>query len=115
MNSSDSQQTDPKTASDQQPDSVWQKTPYANLLRYKPSKVYFARIRVRGKLIRRSLKTKGITVAKMRLAELEQRERQIAESQTALAGGKMTFGHALAVFRKRLQGDVSLKPRSKEY
>ena len=36
---------------------VWQKTPYANLIRYKPSKTYFARIRIGGKLIRRSLKT----------------------------------------------------------
>jgi hypothetical protein len=25
-------------------DSVWQKTPYVNLLRYKPSQVYFARL-----------------------------------------------------------------------
>jgi hypothetical protein len=54
-------------------DSVWQKTPYVNLLRYKPSQVYFARFRVKGKLIRRSLKTNSITVAKMRLADLEKR------------------------------------------
>src|ERR1700739_1975758 len=92
MKSSIPQQADPKQARDQQSDSVWQKTPFANLLRYKPSKVYFARIRVRGKLIRRSLKTKALTVAKMRLADLEKQERQIAESQTAVAGGKMTFG-----------------------
>jgi hypothetical protein len=36
-------------------DLVWQITPYVNLLRYKPSQVYFARFRVKGKLIRRSL------------------------------------------------------------
>jgi len=34
-----------------EPDSIWQKTPYANLLRYNPSGKYFARIRVQGKLI----------------------------------------------------------------
>jgi hypothetical protein len=43
--------------------SVWQKTPYANLVRYKTSGKYFARLRLRGKLIRRGLKaTKRISV-----------------------------------------------------
>jgi len=46
-----------------QPDkeSDWQKTPFVNLLRYKPSQVYFARLKIKGKLIRRSLKTNQIT------------------------------------------------------
>lgn len=100
-----SPQTDPK----------WQKTPFANLVRYVPSGVYFARLRVRGKLIRRSLRTCSITTAKMRLSDLEKAERQKAESQTAVADGKMTFGDALTVYRKRLEGDLSLKPRTKEY
>jgi len=33
-------------------DFLWQKTQCANLIRYKPSKAYFARIRIGGKLIR---------------------------------------------------------------
>lgn len=117
MNSPQTQQADPKTGTDQQDESKWQKTPFANLLRYKPSGVYFARIRVRGKLIRRSLKTKALSVAKMRLADLEKAERQTAESQTAVAGGKLTFGDALTVFRIRLQGGQTKaeKPRSKAY
>jgi len=48
-----------------------QTTPYANLIRYVPSKMYFARFRVRGKLIRKSLKTDRISIAKLRLADLE--------------------------------------------
>ena len=56
-------------------DSLWQKTQYANLVRYKPSKTYFARIRINGKLIRRKLKTKVLSVAKLRLADLETEER----------------------------------------
>ena len=40
-------------------ESPWQKTPVPNLVRYGPSRVFFARIRVEGKRIRRSLKTKG--------------------------------------------------------
>jgi hypothetical protein len=38
-------------------ESPWQKTLYANLIRYAPSGKYFAQIRVGGKLIRQSLKT----------------------------------------------------------
>jgi hypothetical protein len=59
-------------------DSVWQKTSYANLVRYKPSGKYFARLRVRGKLIRRGLKTTSLPVAKLRLSDLEKAERQKA-------------------------------------
>jgi hypothetical protein len=33
----------------------WQKTQFANLIRYIPSKTYFARVRMSGKLIRKSL------------------------------------------------------------
>ncbi len=110
-------QTDTETNTDTKSESVWQKTPFANLLRYKPSKTYFARMRVRGKLIRRSLETQLLTVAKMRLSEMEKAERQTADSMTAVAGGKMTFGDALAVFRVRLQGGQTKakKPRSKAY
>jgi hypothetical protein len=45
-----------------------QKSHYANLVRYVPSEIYFARIRVKGKLIRKSLKTDTLSVAKLRLA-----------------------------------------------
>ena len=79
--------------------SVWQKTPYANLVRYEPSGKYFARLRVRGKLIRRSLKTTQLSVAKLRLTDLEKGERQKAEHQTAVADGRMTFGDALGIPR----------------
>jgi integrase len=94
---------------------VWQKTPYANLIRYNPSGTYFARLRVRGKLIRRSLKTTKITVAKLRLADFEKEERQKAESHEAMTGGTMSFGDAVKIYRERLTGDGSLKPRSKSY
>jgi integrase len=101
--------------SETEKDAVWQKTPYANLVRYEPSGKYFARLRVRGKLIRRSLKTTQLGVAKLRLTDLEKGERQKAEQQTAVRDGRMTFGDALAIYRQRLKGDASLKPRSKDY
>src|ERR1700742_4769615 len=89
--------------------SDWLKTQYSNLIKYQPSGKYFARLRVRGKLIRQSLKTKSITVAKLRLGDLEKRERQKAEHQTTVASGIMTFADALAIYRQRLAGDGSLK------
>jgi integrase len=96
-------------------DSVWQKTPFVNLIRYKPSQVYFARFKIGGKLIRRSLKTNVITVAKLRMADLEKSERQKAQSANAVTNGKMTFGDALAVFKTRVQANPAIKPRTKEY
>ena len=97
------------------PKDLWLKTPYANLIRYVPSGIYFSRIRVRGKLIRRSLKTTSLAVAKLRLGDLEKVERQRVEVQGAVQNGNLRFGDALAIFRGRLQKDASLKPRTKEF
>jgi len=97
------------------PKDLWLKTPYANLIRYVPSGIYFSRIRVRGKLIRRSLKTNKLAVAKLRLGDLEKVERQRVEVQGAIASGNMRFGDALSVFRNRLINDNTLKPRTKVY
>src|SRR6266404_4830788 len=96
-------------------DSRWSKTQYANLIRYVPSGKYFARIRVQGKLILKSLKTDRVSVAKLRLADLEKDERQKAESQTVITNGKMMFKEALAIFVERLKTDMNRKPRSKDY
>ncbi len=93
----------------------WQKTPYANLIRYVPSRTYFARIRIQGKLIVKSLKTDSIAVAKLRLGDLEKDERQNAEHRAAVTTGKMTFGDCLKLHRERLQADPNFKPRTKEY
>ena len=94
---------------------LWQKTKYANLYRYIPSGTYFARIRVAGNLIRQSLETDKITVAKLRLDDLQARERKAAENRQEIAKGKMMFGDALTLYRERIKGDVGLKPRTKSY
>ena len=93
----------------------WQKTSYANLIRYVPSGTYYARLRVKGKLIRKSLNTDLITVAKLRLGDFEKAERQRSESVDAVASGKMTFGDAITIHKSRVAGDASLKPRTKDY
>jgi integrase len=104
-----------KANSSDNTDSRWQKTPVANLVRHVQSRTYYARIRVRGKLIWKSLKTDRISVAKLRLGDFHKEERQRAAAQTAVARGKMTFADALQTYRERLNGDQSLKERSKTY
>ena len=99
----------------QEPNDPWLKTQYANLIRYTPSKTYFARIRIGGKLIRRSLKTKVLSVAKLRLGDLEKKERQLVEHHTTSTDGRMSFGDALTIYQERLKGDPSLKPRTRDY
>ena len=96
-------------------DSRWQKTPVANLVRHVQSGNYYARIRVRSKLIWKSLKTDRISVAKLRLSDFQKEERQRAAAQKAVARGKMTFDDALQAYRERLKGDHSIKERSKTY
>jgi hypothetical protein len=76
---------------------LWQKTQFSNLIRYTPSGTYFARLRVNGKLIRKTLKTDVLSVAKLRLADFEKVERQGAESRTNVSRGKLTFGEALEI------------------
>src|SRR2546425_13086154 len=59
-------------------DFEWVKTPYPNLIRYKPSGNYFGRVRVNGKLIRRSFETHVLSVAKLKLSDFLQDHRRLA-------------------------------------
>ena len=97
------------------PASQWQKTQFSNLIRYIPSGNYFARLRVKGKLIVKTLETDVLTVAKLRLSDFEKIERQKAETHSNAGRGKLTFGEALQIYRQRVAGSVTLKKRSKDY
>ncbi len=79
--------------------------PVANLVRQFQSGNYYARIRLRGKLIWKSLKTDRISVAKLRLSDFHKEERKRAEAHKAVARGKMTFGDALETYQERLKGE----------
>jgi integrase len=95
--------------------SLWTKAPVANLVRYEPSGIYFARAKVRGKLVRKSLDTNILSVAKLRLADvLDAEHRAVAPSQTKIVG-KMTFGDALAIFRERQKHATEIKDGTKNY
>lgn len=61
-------------------EALWQKTNYSNSVRHVPSGSYFARLRVKGKLHFRSLKTKTLSVAKLKLADFEKAERGAVEN-----------------------------------
>ena len=95
--------------------SLWTKAPVANLVRYEPSGIYFARAKVRGKLIRKSLETNVLSVAKLRLADMLDTEyKAVAPSQTKIVG-KMIFADALAIFKERQKHATEIKERTKEY
>jgi hypothetical protein len=95
-------------------DSRWQKTPVANLVRHVQSGNYYARIRVRGKLIWKSLKTDRISVAKLRLGDFHKTERQRAATHNAVVRGKMTFGDALIAYKQQRKSDPnSQRPPAK--
>ena len=90
----------------------WVKSSVANIVRYVPSGIYFARAKVGGKLIRQSLKTDKLTVAQLRLGDLLKRERSRLEARVEASKGKMTFGNALGIYRKQVEANSSLKQRS---
>ncbi len=79
--------------------------------------MYFYRIRVRGKLIRKSLKTDVLSVAKLRLSDREKEHRQAAQHQLAIQRGRgqMTFEETLEIYRSRLNADPVLKSKTKAY
>jgi integrase len=97
------------------PGKVWQPTQYSNLVRYVPSGTFFARLRVAGKLIRQSLKTDVLSIAKLRLADLEKNERESIETRRTASRGRMTFGDCVAVFRTQTVASNLLKDSAKRY
>jgi hypothetical protein len=98
------------------PDSVWEKSPTANLYRYKPSGMHFVRARVGGKLIRKSLRNPGVcSVAALKLQDELKQHRELDELHQRAEGGKMTFGDALAIYRGELDADAHIKPRTRDY
>lgn len=109
MNEGTTQKTTVQSSQD------WKSTQYANLIRYVPSGTYYARLRIKGKLVRKSLKTDLVSVAKLRLSDFEKQERQRAESSDGAVRGKMTVGDAIKIHKQRVAGDASLKPRTRDY
>jgi len=89
----------------------WVKTSYPNLIHYKPSGNYFGRVRVNGKLIRRSLETHVLTVAKLKLSDFLQDHRRLAVNK----GESVTGEVVIEMFKKEIEDDHNNKPRTKLY
>jgi hypothetical protein len=70
-------------------------------------------MKVKGKLIRQSLKPKSVSVGKLCLSDLEKQERP--ENASSLSEGRTKFADALQIYPQRLLGDASLKPRTKAH
>lgn len=85
------------------------------MVRYRPAGTYFARFKVNGKPILKSLKTTVFSVAKQRLPDTMREHRANLESVKAAAIGKMTVGDAARLYLEKVRANVSLKPRSKDY
>jgi integrase len=92
-------------------DLVWVKTPYPNLIRYKPSGTYFGRVRVNGKLIRRSLETHVLTVAKLKLSDFLQDHRRLALNKGQSVNGEVI----IEMLKKEIEDDHNNRPRTKLY
>ena len=95
--------------------SNWESTAVQNLVRYRPSGTYYARFRVGGKLVWKSLETTVFSVAKQRLPDTIREHRANGESGKAFTNGKMTVNDAAVVYLAKVNASVSLKPRSKGY
>jgi integrase len=93
----------------------WEATSVQNLIRYRPAATYFARFRVNGKRVWKSLETTVFSVAKQRLPETMREHRAKLESVAAVTIGRMTVGDAARIHLEKVRANVSLKPRSKDY
>ena len=78
-----------------------------------PSRIYFSRIRVRGKLIRRSLKTDTLSAARLRPGDLEKFGRPRVEIQGAVSSGNIRFREALAVIANHNHNDTGAAGRAR--
>ena len=95
--------------------NLWQTTNVNNLMRHKISGRYYARVHGGGKQIWKALKTSHLSVAKARLADFLKEHR---ERQTNLAvdtSAKMTFGDALKIHMKNIEGKAQNKSGTAHY
>lgn len=92
-------------------DGKWRSFPKVpNLLQYVSNASYYGRIKIGGKLIRKSLQTKVWTTAKLRLAAFL-KEQQENRSNV----DPPTFAGAVDLFKLELERDTTIKRQTKEY
>ena len=92
--------------------SVWQRTQFQRLFRFVPSGMIFARFKIRGKQVPKSLGTPDLALARRKLIELEHNEMSIAHERRR---GKMLFGEALEEYIKSRRCDPTIKSTTQSY
>jgi len=60
-------------------------------------------------------KTSALSLAKLRLGDLEKKEPQVGRASNAATDARISFGDALAVYEQRLKGHSALKHRTWDY
>lgn len=93
---------------------TWEKTRLQNLVRHKSGR-YYARLYLNGKEVWKSLKTSHYSVAEARLAEAQQEHRQRRSVAGSISNPKITFEQAAELHFQRLDQNVSIKRRTREY
>lgn len=104
-----------ETKPDHRGQKEWTRTSTANLVRYSASGIYFARVRLRGKLFRKSLDTDVLSVARLRLADFIKAKREELGDDRAVRSGKLTVGDCITIFRQRLDSKQDIKEGAKVY
>jgi hypothetical protein len=96
----------------------WGKTKVQCLVRNTHSGIYYARARVNGKLLWKTLETDSLTIAKARLSKvLAELGRGSAKSVAMRSAGHpiLSFGDAATLHLANIQARVDLKPATKHY
>ena len=93
---------------------TWEKTRLQNLVRHKSGR-YYARLFLNGKEIWKSLKTSHFSVAEARLAVFQKEHRVLKGKTVNAADAKMTFDQAATLHMERLEKNVALKRRTRQY
>jgi integrase len=93
-------------------DGQWRSFPRVpNLLQYVSNGNYYARTKIDGKVIRRSLDTAVFTTARLRLLDFL-KDRKAAHTPTRQS---LLFSEARELYEQRLANNAAVKARSKEY
>ncbi|MFH1499914.1 MAG: hypothetical protein ABII82_19050 [Verrucomicrobiota bacterium] len=95
----------------------WERTNVTNLVRNSQSGGYYARVKVNGKEIWKSLKTSSPSIAKLRLSDFEKEARAkglVMNAENVNGGaGETTVERFIRIFLARTADDSSLRPGSK--
>jgi integrase len=94
------------------PDGKWRSFPKVpNLLQYVNTGLYFARLKVNGKLIRRSLKARTFEEAKLARHDFITKESKKRRD----AGAPVTFAEARLIYEKEFESDATMADQSRIY